>query len=54
MKKILMIVVVMMAALSSYAQEMYLGGGISLWRDCDADVTSFSISPDFGYNLNER
>lgn len=26
MKKILMIVVVMMAALSSYAQEMYLGG----------------------------
>lgn len=46
MKKILMIVVVMMAALSSYAQEMYLGGGISLWRDCDADVTSFSISPD--------
>ena len=37
MKKILMIVVVMMAALSSYAQEMYLGGGISLWRDCDAD-----------------
>ena len=54
MKKILMIVVVMMAALSSYAQEMYLGGGISLWRDCDADVTSFSISPDFGYNFNER
>lgn len=54
MKKILMIVVVMMAALSSYAQEMYLGGGISLWRDCDADVTSFSISPDFGYNLNVR
>lgn len=27
MKKILMIVVVMMAALSSYAQEMYLGLG---------------------------
>lgn len=30
-----MLVVVLMAALSSYAQEMYLGGGISLWRDCD-------------------
>ena len=54
MKKILMLVVVLMAALSSYAQEMYLGGGISLWRDCDADINSFSISPDFGYNLNER
>lgn len=49
-----MLVVVLMAALSSYAQEMYLGGGISLWRDCDADINSFSISPDFGYNLNER
>lgn len=54
MKKILMLVVVLMAALSSYAQEMYLGGGISLWRDCDADINTFSISPDFGYNLNER
>ena len=31
-----MLVVVLMAALSSYAQKMYLGGGISLWRDCDA------------------
>ena len=49
-----MLVVVLMAALLSYAQEMYLGGGISLWRDCDADINSFSISPDFGYNLNER
>lgn len=49
-----MLVVVLMTALSSDAQEMYLGGGISLWRNSDADRTKFSISPDFGYNLNER
>lgn len=54
MKKVLMILVVIMAALSAHAQEMYLGGGIGLWRDSDADKTSFFISPDFGYNLNER
>lgn len=54
MKKILLLVVVVMAALSATAQDMYLGGGISLWRNDDLDKTSFSISPDFGYNLNSR
>ena len=54
MKKFLTLVVVLMAALSVHAQEMYLGGGISLWRNDDAERTSFSISPDFGYCFNEK
>lgn len=54
MKKLLLVVAVMLAALSAQAQEMYLGGGISLWRNTDADKTNFSISPDFGYNLNGK
>lgn len=54
MKKFLTLVVVLMAALSVHAQEMYLGGGISLWYNDDADRTSFSISPDFGYCFNEK
>lgn len=54
MKKILTLVVVLMAALSVHAQEMYLGGGISLWRNDDAKKTSFSIAPDFGYCFNEK
>ena len=54
MKKFLLMVVVMMAALGASAQEMYIGGGISLWRDTDRDQMAFSISPDFGYELNER
>lgn len=53
MRKLLLVVAVIMAALSVQAQEMYLGGGISLWRNTSKDVTSFSITPDFGYNLNE-
>lgn len=33
-----MLVVVLMAALSSYAQEMYLGGGISLLWGTERNV----------------
>ena len=54
MKKVLMTLFVMFAVVTAYAQEMYVGGGISLWRDTDAEISSFSISPDFGYELNER
>lgn len=45
MRKLLLVVAVIMAALSVQAQEMYLGGGISLWRNTSKDVTSFSITP---------
>lgn len=44
----------MVSALAAQAQEMYLGGGISLWRNDDTERTKFSISPDFGYNFNSR
>ena len=32
MKKVLMTLFVMFAVVTAYAQEMYIGGGISLWR----------------------
>ena len=54
MKKVLMTLFVMFAMVTAYAQEMYVGGGISLWRDTDAEVSSFSISPDFGYSLSDK
>ena len=54
MKKLFLIVVVFMAALSASAQEMYIGGGIGLWRDTDNDKMEFSISPDFGYEMSEK
>lgn len=54
MRKFVLVIAVMLGVVAAQAQEMYLGGGISLWRDTDADRTSFSITPDFGYNLNEN
>ncbi len=54
MKKVLMTLMVMFAVVTAYAQEMYLAGGISLWSNHDSEVTTFSISPEFGYGLNEK
>lgn len=54
MRKLFLVIAVVMAAVCAQAQQMYLGGSISLWRNTDIDRTSFSIAPDFGYNLNER
>lgn len=55
MRKLFLLVVIVMAAISAGAQEgIYLGGGISLWRNNDVDKTSFSITPDVGYNLSKQ
>ena len=55
MRKLFLLVVIVMAAISASAQEgIYLGGGISLWRNNDVDKTSFSITPDVGYNLSKQ
>ena len=55
MRKLFLLVVIVMAAITASAQEgIYLGGGISLWRNNDVDKTSFSITPDVGYNLREK
>lgn len=55
MRKLFLLVVIVMATITASAQEgIYLGGGISLWRNNDVDKTSFSITPDVGYNLSEK
>jgi len=55
MRKLFLLVVIVMATITASAQEgVYVGGGISLWRDNDADKTSFSITPDVGYNLSKQ
>ena len=53
MKKILMLLFVVMATLGAKAQ-VYLGGEISLWHNDDADVTTLTLSPEVGYNLNNK
>ena len=43
-----------MVTLFAQAQEIYLGGGISLWHNTDLEKTSFSISPEIGYVFSEK
>lgn len=54
MKKTLVLVTFMMVTFFAQAQEMFLGGGIGLWRNTEAEKTSFSITPDVGYIFNEK
>lgn len=54
MKKVLMTLFVMFAVVTAYAQEIYVGGGISLWRNTDLEKTSFAISPEVGCELSEK
>ncbi len=54
MKKIVVLLFVVMAALSAKAQ-VYVGGSISFWHDDDKfETTTFSVSPEVGYNFNEK
>ena len=48
-----MLLFVVMTALSVKAQ-VYVGGELSFWHNDDADVTSFIIAPEIGYNFNEK
>lgn len=53
MKKIGFLLLLVMFALSSKAQ-VYIAGSTSLWHNHDADITSFSIIPEVGYNFNKQ
>lgn len=53
MKKIVLFLFVAIATLSVSAQDIYVGGTFSLWRNDDINQTSFNIAPEVGYNLSE-
>lgn len=53
MKKILVLVFVIVAALSVKAQ-VYVGGSVGLWHNSDADFTSYNIAPEVGYGFNDN
>lgn len=54
MKKIVLFLFIVVATLSVNAQSVYVGGAFGLWHNSDADMTSFKIAPEVGYNLNEK
>lgn len=54
MKKIVLFLFVAIATLSVKAQDLYMGGTVGLWRNDDANTTSFKLAPEIGYNLSEQ
>ena len=54
MKKIVLFLFVAIATLSVKAQDIYMGGTVGLWRNDDANTTSFKLAPEIGYNLSEQ
>lgn len=52
MKKLFLTAVVAIIAISANAQA-YVGAGAGLWRNFDANRTSFNIAPEVGYALSD-
>lgn len=53
MKKLLLTVVAAVLAVAASAQ-VYVGGEAGLWRNYDANHTSFTLQPEVGYHLGEK
>lgn len=53
MKKVLLLMVVMLATVVVNAQEIYVGGALNIWRNSTGNATSFKIAPEVGYNFND-
>lgn len=57
MKKILVSLMVVFAAVAANAQDLWIGGSLGFWSNSDAKgsdfKTQFNISPEVGYNLSE-
>lgn len=45
--------VVALVSLTAGAQ-VYVGGGVGLWRNRDANTTNFALVPEVGYKLSDR
>ena len=45
MKKIVLFLFVASATLSVKAQDLYMGGTVGLWRNDNANTTSFKLAP---------
>lgn len=53
MKKILLTALVAIFTLTASAQ-VYVGGSAALWRDYNANETTFKLIPEIGYNLSDQ
>lgn len=53
MKKLLLTLLVAVTSLTASAQ-VYVGGGVGVWRNPDANTTNLYIAPEAGYCLSDK
>lgn len=53
MKKLFLSLIVAVCSLAASAQA-YVGGKVGLWRNTDANHTSFNLAPELGYKLSDQ
>lgn len=53
MKKLFLSLIVAVCSLAASAQ-VYVGGQVGLWRNTDANHTSFNLAPELGYKLSDQ
>lgn len=53
MKKLFLSLIVAICSLAASAQ-VYVGGQVGLWRNTDANHTSFNLAPELGYKLSNQ
>lgn len=53
MKKLFLSLIVAVCSLAASAQ-VYVGGQVGLWRNTDANHTSFKLAPELGYKLSDQ
>lgn len=53
MKKLFLSLIVAVCSLAASAQ-VYVGGQVGLWRNTDANHTSFNLAPELGYKLSNQ
>lgn len=54
MKKILVLAVVALMSLSAMAEDLFVGGSLSFWRNDTDKETTISILPEIGYELDSK
>ncbi|MDE6316273.1 MAG: porin family protein [Muribaculaceae bacterium] len=55
MKKLILLASSVLLSASAFAESnMYVGGSLGVWHDETADATSATITPEIGFNLNDK
>lgn len=54
MKKIILMAVMSVMTLTAAAEGWFVGGSVGAWRNDQDKVTSITIAPEFGYNLDSH